>query len=82
MHIGTGYQDQSIVICAFRYALGRQTYMVSLVADWLKEHWGQIDSIGKELIIKETEEALQKGWAGSKMDEDTWRMFLEKVKEC
>jgi len=46
-----------IYLFSFRYALGRKTYAVSTVCDWLKSHKKELSKQAKELIIKEIEEA-------------------------
>ena len=81
MILSPDYRDQSIVICAFRYALGRRSYMPSLVADWIKEHWSQIDATNRELIAREIEQALERGEAGDRMDEDVWRALSKWIEE-
>lgn len=48
--------DRELIwLCAFRYALGRRTYIVSVVCNWLKSH--ALSNWAKEIIIKEIEEA-------------------------
>jgi len=52
-----GY-GQLMVIAAFRYCLGRQTYIVSACADWLVEQWDNFDFTTKSVIRRELEEAF------------------------
>ena len=60
-----------IYLCAFRYALGRKTYIVSVVADWLKNHSDELSNTAKNLIIKEIENPLF--GLGHNCDEGKWR---------
>lgn len=61
---------------AFRYALGRQTYAVSHVSDYIISHWDDID-IRTQVIIKgEIYQAVDRGEAGNQMDIDSWIRIL------
>jgi len=66
--------DEDItIVCAFRYALGRQTYVVSSVANEVKRLAQQISIKSRHLIIREIKEAVDAGHAGHQMDVDEWQ---------
>lgn len=50
--------NQLMVISAFRYCLGRQTYIVGTCADWLILQWDNFTNETKDLIKRELEEAF------------------------
>ena len=67
---------ESFVICAFRYALGRQTYVVSEVVEWLQYNFQFLSDFHKSLIKKETQEAIDMGII-SDIDLPLWKRVLE-----
>lgn len=65
--------DEDItIVCAFRYALGRQTYVVSSVANEIKRLAQKISIKSRHLIIREIKEAIDGNKAGMQMDADEW----------
>ena len=50
--------NNDITFYAFRYAIGRQTYAVNDVANYLYQHWSELDKQTQDLIIKETKDYL------------------------
>jgi len=69
---------QSMVIWAFRYCLGRSTYAVSDCVSYLLENWKFLEEHTKELIVREIDEAFEKGHCGMRMDQEQWNRILEK----
>ena len=69
--------EQFVVIAAFRYALGRRSYAVSLIAHWLIKNWNEIHINDQNIIIKEIQEALDGDCAGMEMDKQEWRYVLQ-----
>ncbi len=68
----------TILICALRYCVGRQTYMPGLVIDWAKRHWDAIHSNDQNLIKKEVEEIFEKDhYLGDRCDIETWENFRD-----
>ena len=53
-------RNDLMVTAAFRYCLGRCTYIVSDCVDWLKDIWPTIQDGAKYAIIRELKEAIQK----------------------
>ncbi len=71
-----GYHNL-MVIAAFRYCLGRRTYIVSSCTDWLIYYWPKFDDNTKKIIVGEIQEALDKGYAGDQCDIQSWLKVLE-----
>jgi len=69
--------EHFIVVAAFRYALGRKPYAVSIVVDFLIKNWSKIPKSDRALIMREILEALDKHDAGMKMDETEWMRVLK-----
>jgi len=68
--------NQNIVFYAFRYALGRRTYAVSDVVDYLKENWEELDNQTQVQIRNEIGKAIDREQAGSHCDIKKWRELL------
>lgn len=49
---------KDIVCCSLRYALGRKTYITSLVSDYIIDHPELIDERVKDVMLKDIEEYL------------------------
>jgi len=62
-------------VMAFRYALGRQTYVVSEMVRELISHWGEILEY-QCLILRDIKEAISSGRAGSEYDVHQWERVL------
>ncbi len=65
------------MFCAFRYCLGRSTYIVHDMVKHLKEHWYEIDHAYKNMIIKDINRAIDQNRFGFEMDKDEWVNFLD-----
>ena len=70
--------DRLVLIAAFRYALGRMTYMPSVVAGVLAQCWADLTEHDQRLIKREIAEAIERGHAGMACDVATWRRVLER----
>lgn len=65
--------NQDIAIgCAFRYALGRRTYVVDSVASEIERQVEEISTKTLHLIRKEITEAIKDHHAGMDMDVERW----------
>lgn len=60
------------MFCAFRYALGRQTYIVEEVSSYLREHMDELSAPTRKLIRKEIDEALHSNGLGMQCDARDW----------
>jgi hypothetical protein len=43
-----------MVVAALRYALGRHTYVPGAIQDWISQHWDNLDSNTKTVIVRDT----------------------------
>ena len=68
--------DRLILIAAFRYALGRHSYIPSVVAGVLEQCWDDLTGRDQRLIKREIADAIERGHAGMSCDVATWRRVL------
>ena len=69
--------DRLILIAAFRYALGRCSYMPSVVASVITQCWSSLTEHDQRLIKREIADAIERGHAGMDCDVAIWRRVLE-----
>ncbi len=69
--------DPLIAICAFRYALGRRTYVVSHVAEWLIANADKLRKGDPDLIVREIDEYRQRWGLGDACDMHDWTRVRE-----
>ena len=70
--------DQDILLfCAFRYALGRRTYVPSVIERIIIDNWKDMPSVTREKFKREIREALDSHRAGDIYDEAGWARILE-----
>ena len=65
-----------LLLSAFRYALGRQTYITGQTADWLAKYWRVMPQQWREQIHRDIEAAIERGEAGMSCDVKEWRRVL------
>lgn len=63
---------QIMITCAFRYALGRMTYVVDSVATIIEATVTELETKGLALMVREIDEAISGKNAGMDMDRDRW----------
>lgn len=68
---------KDIVICSLRYALGRKTYITSLVADYIMEHKELIDNRVKMIMLKDLEDYFENRNDYYKDDECDYQSWLK-----
>jgi hypothetical protein len=69
--------DSTILMFAFRYALGRQSMAPSIIKDVLKDNWEYLSDQHKKQIKEEISSAIDMGYAGSDLiDVPMWRSIL------
>ena len=73
--------SEDILFSAFRYALGRMTYVVDEVADTIKEHAAEINPKYRAMMIREIEQAILKDAAGMEMDRRTWEACAQALRD-
>ena len=73
---------ESILLCALRYAIGRQSYMPSLVIDYITPLLPYLSEDVLKLIADEIiEHYTYEGALGDeKIDKPYWEQFLRKIR--
>ena len=69
--------DTDVLACAFRYALGRMTYVVSVVSEEIIKHWKELPESDKAKYYEEIEEARMNNHLGMEMDKEQWLKIRE-----
>lgn len=69
--------DDLIAIAAFRYALGRMTYIVEHVGDWLIANRSALSPGTRDLIRREVGVAESRGALGMVIDAQVWRRVAD-----
>ena len=77
--------EEHILICAVRYALGRQSYIVSVVAEYVACKRKELSECCVNILIRDIEESIdlyhRNGLScGMTCDERTWLNLLEVLK--
>lgn len=66
--------------CAFRYALGSMTYVVSDVVEDILDNWNIINRSTKLRFVKEIREYRKiHGFCGMEMDDTQWQKVVDKL---
>lgn len=68
---------KDIVCCSLRYALGRRTYITSLISGYVMEHPELIDERVKGIMLKDIEEYLECRNIYYKDDECDYQSWLK-----
>jgi hypothetical protein len=66
-----------MMLCAFRYCLGRTTYAVSMCVNILINNWDFLETHDKDLIIKEIREAIKANKIGHSCDKTEWLRIID-----
>ena len=74
-------KQEDLVVCAFRYCLGRSTYVVSEMIEHILCHWNGLCPAYQKLIKNEIEDALDRDVCGMRMDCEAWRHCLEDIEK-
>ncbi len=74
--------SETTLLCAFDYAVGRQTYVVSEVTKDILYSADLISSKGKAYIVKEIERRWEVNSLGMEMDKKEWLKVLEALKSA
>ena len=70
----------TVLVCAVRYAIGRQTYMPKLVIEFIRPLLPYIDDHALWVIDKDIEEAARISLGDPIIDAPVWKSFHESVK--
>lgn len=68
-----------ILMCAFRYALGRKTYVVDYVTKAIHSYWPEMRESTKSIFVKEITEHQEKfGNLGHDIDKQQWLSIVDR----
>ena len=78
--------EEQILICAVRYALGRMSYIVAVVAEYVALKQPELSKECIKIIIRDIEEELKRyhdtgQLLGMECDERTWLWLLKTLKQ-
>lgn len=78
--------DEHILICAVRYALGRMSYMVSIVCEYVASKHRELSPECIAIIVRDIEEDIELShkmgrMCGMECDEREWLRLLETLKK-
>lgn len=78
--------EEQILICAVRYALGRQSYIVGVVADYVNGVKEQISDHCRDILVRDIQEEIEfyhkmGTTCGMDIDERRWQNLLEALKD-
>jgi DNA replicative helicase MCM subunit Mcm2 (Cdc46/Mcm family) len=65
------------LLASFRYALGRQTYIVSEVVENILANWQILSQKVKDKMKEEIEEAIKNNSIGLEIDKEKWNKIIE-----
>lgn len=72
----------AMLLCAFRYSLGRRTYITSTCVEWLEKWWDCLPEGYQRQVHGDIKDAIKRGRAGDKCDIESWQKVLEfQIKE-
>ena len=79
-------REEQILICAVRYALGRQSYIVGDVAEYVNSKKNELSEHCRHIIMRDIDEDIKRCHlanvtCGMEMDERTWLNLLDVLKE-
>lgn len=75
-------EEENIIICAVRYAIGRMSYMVSVVCGYVESKCNELSTNCINIIIRDIEEGIEMyhrigKTCGMECDEKEWLRLLE-----
>lgn len=74
--------EDILIVCAFRYCLGRMTYVVNAFARNFHKKWDDIPYHTKDLVVREILEHKEKfGKLGHDCDEEDWMSIVERFND-
>lgn len=68
---------EMMLLSAFRYSLGRTTYMSGVCVEWLTKYWDIMPYNYKEQIHRDITHAIEVGMAGHDCDIAEWKKLLK-----
>ncbi len=73
------HELETLLLCSFRYALGRRTYAVSMVVKIILDNQELLSEGLKKLMLKEIELALATDRAGMDCDRKEWVKLRDEI---
>lgn len=70
--------NDTMIVWALRYCLGRNTYAVNDCVNCLLENWESLREHTRTIILRDINEAIQDGDYGMRMDRRNWERVLRK----
>jgi hypothetical protein len=77
LKVNSGVDSDILLFCAFRYALGRRTYVVGTIASIIAANWKNLSVDQRQSYQKEIREAIAHNRAGMDMDVMEWEKLLD-----
>lgn len=71
----------TLILCSFRYALGRNTYICSEIVELITSYLPELEAYVKQIMLREIIMALEQGQAGMDCDAREWRYLLTVLEE-
>jgi len=71
------YDKEITLVCAFRYALGRKTYVTHAVSNEIIKNWSKITSKTRDKIKNTIKISIDNHKAGSVEDINNWERILK-----
>ena len=65
------------LLASFRYALGRQTYIVPEVVENILANWQVLSQNAKDTIKAEIKETIENSIIGHDLDKESWNKIIE-----
>lgn len=69
--------EETILVFAFRYALGRRSTAPGIVADYLIKQWADLAPHSRAQVKEEIRTAINRGDAGHPYNVETWQKVLD-----
>ena len=70
-------RDAIVLLCAFKYALGKSNYVVCDIACEIEDNWVDMPTSYREFIQNEIKSAIDKNMAGMECDRIAWQRILK-----
>ena len=67
---------QHFLICSFRYALGRTTYVTSEMSELLVKYWDKLQDWQQDQVLRHIHTAIDQNDAGDKCDIHEWMKVI------
>ena len=66
-----------MLLCSFRYSLGRMTYIVGECVEWLTLYWHIMPENWRAQIHNDIRKAIEQNAAGMACDIEQWKRVLD-----